>query len=151
MLSAALSINLKKKVKFVNFVNMKKILLVSLLLVVILLLVGCSSERKGGETEAEAIAIARCIKDKDTKFYGAFWCPKCADQKKLFGKSVEADIPYLECDPRGENPVTDLCLEINIEKYPTWIFADGSRDVGVISLQDLAAKSGCDVDELAKY
>lgn len=116
-----------------------------------LFLVGCSSTPSGGETNEKAIAIAQCIDDKGAEMYGAFWCPHCNDQKKMFGKAAEEFMPYNECDARGDNPVTETCLELEVENYPTWIFADGTRIVGATPLTDLQAKTGCTDAELENY
>jgi hypothetical protein len=37
---------------------------------------------KGGEGKYDL--FAQCLKDKDAKFYGAFWCPHCQNQKAMF-------------------------------------------------------------------
>ena len=68
--------------------------------------------------------FAQCLKDKGATFFGAFWCPHCQNQKKLFGRSV-AKLPYIECstpDGKGQLPI---CIDQKIEGYPTWEFADG--------------------------
>lgn len=104
----------------------------------------CSgSTPSGGQTNEQAIAIAQCLDEKGAEMYGAFWCPHCADQKKMFGKEAEKYIPYNECDPRGENPVTETCLELEVESYPTWIFPDGTRLVGATPLSELQERAGC--------
>jgi len=73
----------------------------------------------------------------DAKFYGASWCPHCAEQKKLFGASVKR-LPYVECSPGGpEAPSAPICKEKNIESYPTWII-NGQRFTGVQPLDALA-------------
>jgi glutaredoxin len=36
------------------------------------------------------------MKEKQTVMFGASWCPHCAAQKKLFGKSIKS-VPYFEC------------------------------------------------------
>lgn len=87
-------------------------------------------------------AFSQCLKDKGAVFYGAFWCPHCQNQKAMFGKSVKL-LPYVECstpDGRGQVP---LCQEKEIKGYPTWEFADGSRETGEVSLTELAEKTGC--------
>ena len=38
---------------------------------------------------------------------------------------------------------TQVCIDHNITQYPTWVFADGSRLVGVQTPQTLATKTGC--------
>ena len=86
--------------------------------------------------------FARCLKDKRATFYGAFWCPHCQNQKKLFGKSAKF-LPYVECstaDGKGQLPA---CAEKKIEGYPTWEFADASRESGEVALDKLAEKTGC--------
>ncbi|MBI4272517.1 hypothetical protein HY621_01545 [Candidatus Uhrbacteria bacterium] len=86
--------------------------------------------------------FARCLKDKGATFYGAFWCPHCQNQKKMFGKSAKL-LPYVECstaDGKGQLPA---CTEKKIDGYPTWEFADSSRESGEVSLEKLAEKTGC--------
>ncbi len=86
--------------------------------------------------------FAQCITDKGAKFYGAFWCPHCQNQKALFGRS-QKKLPYIECSTPSGNGVLDVCKQAKIEGYPTWEFADKSRESGEISLSDLAKKTGC--------
>lgn len=86
--------------------------------------------------------FATCLKDSGAKFYGAFWCPHCRNQKELFGTSQKL-IPYVECSTPDGKGQTDICIEKKIEGYPTWIFADGSKLTGEIPLADLAAKTNC--------
>jgi len=86
--------------------------------------------------------FAMCIKDKGAVFYGAFWCPHCQAQKKLFGKSAKL-LPYVECSTPDGNSQNQICTDKNIEGYPTWEFADGSRLNGEVSFEALAEKTGC--------
>ena len=86
--------------------------------------------------------FASCLDSKEVKFYGAFWCPHCQNQKKMFGGSDRL-LPYIECstpDGKGQNQV---CKDAQIKSYPTWEFADGERKTGEVPLADLAAKTGC--------
>ena len=86
--------------------------------------------------------FAQCLKDKGAVFYGAFWCPHCQNQKAMFGKSQKL-LPYVECSkPDGKNQLA-VCQEKKITGYPTWEFADGSRESGEVSLEKLAEKTGC--------
>ena len=111
------------------------------ILILTIFLVGCSS----GVPKDKADALAKCLAEKGVKEYGAFWCPNCANQKKLFGESysILASTVYVECDPRGENEQSELCLSKKIEKYPTWEFPNGEIVVGITQLPDLASKAGC--------
>jgi glutaredoxin len=93
-------------------------------------------------------ALAKCIAQSSTTFYGASWCPHCADQKTKLGTGAQY-LPYVECalpngsvNASGTNE-TQVCIDHNITQYPTWVFADGSRLVGVQTPQTLATKTGC--------
>ena len=87
-------------------------------------------------------AFAQCLKDKGAVFYGAFWCPHCQTQKKMFGSSVKL-LPYVECSPASGQGQLQICIDKKVTGYPTWEFADGSRLTGEISLQQLAEKTSC--------
>lgn len=86
--------------------------------------------------------FAKCLQEKGVKFYGAFWCSHCQDQKKMFGKSAKY-LPYVECSSPDGKEQLDVCKEKNIEGYPTWVFPDGTKQEGDITLQDISQKSGC--------
>ena len=84
--------------------------------------------------------LAEHLTQTDAKFYGASWCPHCADQKELFGSSAQR-IPYVECSPGGSSaPQASVCKENNIQSYPTWII-NGERYTGTQSLDALAQYS----------
>ncbi len=90
--------------------------------------------------------FAMCLKDKGATFYGAFWCPHCQKQKKLFGSSAKL-LPYVECSTLDGNGQLQICKDKNISGYPTWELADGARlpnenDAGV-TLETLAQKTSC--------
>jgi hypothetical protein len=87
-------------------------------------------------------AFARCLGDKGAKMYGAYWCPHCADQKELFGASFEY-APYVECGIKGSRAIAQACQDANIKRYPTWVFADGSRVEGEHPLDFLSQQTGC--------
>ncbi|MEK7525746.1 MAG: thioredoxin domain-containing protein [Patescibacteria group bacterium] len=87
-------------------------------------------------------AFAQCLKDKGAVFYGAFWCPHCQNQKKMFGKS-EKLLNYVECSTADGRGQLQVCKDKNITGYPTWEFADASRLSGEIPLENLAEKTGC--------
>ncbi len=98
----------------------------------------------GGSTPAPGKydTFAQCLKDQGAIFYGAFWCPHCQAQKKLFGSSQKL-LPYVECstaDGKGQN---QACIDKKVNSYPTWEFADGSRLTGEIPLEQLAEKTSC--------
>ena len=86
--------------------------------------------------------FARCLSEKGAKFYGAFWCSHCQDQKEMFGNS-ERLLPYVECSTADGQGTTVECQRDGITAYPTWIFAGGERVTGVLSPEQLSEKTGC--------
>lgn len=88
-------------------------------------------------------ALAKCIAQSSTTFYGASWCPHCAEQKTKFGTGAQY-LPYVECAATSTaGGQTQVCIDHDIVEYPTWVFSDGSRLVGVQTPQTLAKKTGC--------
>jgi uncharacterized membrane protein len=86
-------------------------------------------------------ALATHLKETGARFYGAYWCPNCQDQKELFTASMER-LPYVECTPSGRNgPMNVACLNANIRDYPTWVIND-TRHGGVLPPRRLADLSG---------
>lgn len=118
--------------------NTKIILGVIGALVIGLLVYGFSAQLKPGRYDE----LAQCLADKGAVFYGAFWCPHCQNQKKMFGTSADK-LPYVECSTPDGKSQLPACNEKQITGYPTWIFADGERREGEVSLRDLAEKTGC--------
>jgi len=100
-----------------------------------------SSVSKGKYT-----AFATCIKDSGATFYGAFWCTHCNAQKKLFGDAAGL-LPYVECSSPDGSEQLQICKDKNIEGYPTWVFADGSRQSGEVPLATLAEKTSCSLPQ----
>ena len=93
--------------------------------------------------------FVQCLTDNSTIFYGASWCPRCSEQKSLFGKSAK-DLPYVECslDGTSRGGSTPICEKEFITSYPTWRFADGQQCSGLLSIELLAAKSNCELPKV---
>jgi len=127
--------------------NVKKYsgLLVTLAAVVVVIggLVYLSNRTSGEPGQYDK--LAQCLTEKGVKFYGASWCPHCAEQKRMFGKSMSY-VDYVECAvPGNQRGQTKACDDAGIESYPTWIFPDGSRVTGEQLPSALAEKSGCEL------
>jgi thiol-disulfide isomerase/thioredoxin len=94
--------------------------------------------------------FAQCLKDKGAIFYGAFWCPHCQAQKKLFGSSAKL-LPYVECSTANGSGQLQICKDKNISNYPTWELADGTRlpteNSAGVTLETLAAKTSCELPQ----
>lgn len=86
--------------------------------------------------------FAKCINNSGAKFYNAFWCSHCQNQKKMFGSSAKY-LPSIECsNPDGQSQV-ESCKEAGIDAYPTWEFAGGERVTGELQLATLSEKTQC--------
>jgi len=86
-------------------------------------------------------ALAEHLNESGAKFYGAFWCPACQEQKRRFGSSADR-LPYVECTPNGRGGArAEACVSRDISRYPTWII-DGNRVQGVMAPEELARLSG---------
>ena len=108
--------------------------LIIAILIVAIFLTACSSKNYDDFTS--------CLGNKGAKFYGAFWCPHCQNQKKLFGSSLGL-LPYTECSTPDGKAQLQVCIDKDIKSYPTWEFSDGTRLTGEIQLEALAQKTGC--------
>ena len=94
-------------------------------------------------------ALASHLQDSGARFYGAFWCRACREQKALFAASVER-LPYVECTPAGRGgPLAAACAVQNVRQYPTWIVG-GQRLTGVVDVERLARASNFNRDAAAK-
>lgn len=88
--------------------------------------------------------FARCLSDRGVKFYGAFWCSHCEEQKERFGASMD-EVPYIECGVQGDTHAkTQVCKDAGISHYPTWQFPPmGERVERVFTLEELRDRTGC--------
>ena len=107
-----------------------------------IVIVGMSLIAGGAEVSTKYDSFAQCISDSGAKFYGAFCCPHCQDQKKAFGGSAKK-LPYVECSTADGKGQLEQCSAAGVTSYPTWQFTDGTRSTGEQSLEVLAAKTGC--------
>jgi len=98
---------------------------------------------------SEFDSFAKCLKENGMKMYGQYTCGVCQKQRDLFGSSFHY-VGEIECHPKGENPQTQLCLERDIAKTPTWLLEkDGEvleRLEGFQSLETLSEISGCPLE-----
>ena len=125
--------------------TMKKTIRYSLSLIVFLIIIfsGYSYLKKKENEPGMYDNFAKCLTERGVIMAGAFWCPHCADQKKLFGKSFKY-VTYKECDPKGNDADPAFCLENEIKSYPTWIIKD-QKYSGEQSLEKLSELSECEL------
>jgi hypothetical protein len=100
-----------------------------------------STRDSGPETVTPYDTFAQCLADAGAKFYGAYWCPHCQAQKKLFHNSKK--LPYIECSTPNGQDQTQQCIEAKITGYPTWELKDGTRLDGEQTFETLAEKTSC--------
>ncbi len=74
-------------------------------------------------SNSEYPKFTQCLNDNHIVMFGASWCPHCAAQKQLFGRSVK-DMPYFECSKNGEQ--VQECNDRAIISYPTWQFQEST-------------------------
>ena len=87
-------------------------------------------------------AFAQCLTAKQAKMYGLYSCPHCAEQKEMFDSSFKY-APYVECGIKGSHSLEPGCTQVGVKRFPTWIFADGTRLEGKQELEFLSEKTGC--------
>lgn len=119
----------------------KSLLFIILTAVLVAIGIAFLSGQSAGTSHAYD-ALAECISNSGAKFYGAFWCPHCAEQKKLFEASVKL-LPYKECSTPDAVGQTEECKQAKIDSYPTWEFKDGSRISEVLTPEKLAELTSC--------
>jgi hypothetical protein len=90
--------------------------------------------------------FANCIADKGVKFYGAWWCPHCVDEKKAFGTSfkiLEDRGVYVECANKDQS-TTQECLDAGISGFPTWKFPETNETIfGFATFPSIQERTGC--------
>lgn len=114
--------------------------------ILLLLVIGFIVSACTGQPKVSYNDFAKCLTEKGAVMYGTFWCPKCAQVKKNFGDSFNY-LNYVECDPRGKNQRSELCLKKGIDKYATFIINDTADKstwlIGAPSMEQLAGAIGC--------
>jgi hypothetical protein len=97
----------------------------------------------GANTSTKYNDFAICLAEKGAKMYGASWCTHCKDQKREFGASWQY-VTYIECS-NPDHSQTAQCAQAGIKGYPTWEFADGTRQSGALPFELLSQKTGCEL------
>lgn len=125
---------------------MKKGMLFFWVGILILVVAGLGASVFVKSTPSQLGPFAQCLKESGATFYGAFWCPHCQQQKRMFG-SAQDQLPYVECStPDGQGQL-QVCIDKKVQQYPTWEFKDGSRLTGEVPLAQLAEKTDCQLPQ----
>jgi len=91
------------------------------------------------QTPDSKIKLAKHLTNEGATMYGAYWCPYCEKQKKLFEDSF-SQIIYIECDSKGQNSNLNLCKRKKIISFPTWEI-NGRLYPGMRTLKNLSVLS----------
>lgn len=129
---------MRKNKKLFIYIAIIAVLIVGIALIV--------NKNNGSKVETPAEVFAQCVKDSGAKFFGAFWCPHCQNQKMMFGLKASKKLPYFECS-NPDKSQNKLCTDEKIEAYPTWKFADGTVKTGEVSIKELSEKTGCAIPQ----
>ena len=95
------------------------------------------------ESTRESIEIAKYLSDNGVVKYSAYWCPNCLTQGELFGKKAYEELNVIECARDGKNSQTQLCIDKNIEGFPSWEI-NGKIILGIQTLKELSRLTGYD-------
>ncbi|PAY18085.1 hypothetical protein CKO51_19035 [Rhodopirellula sp. SM50] len=85
------------------------------------------------------VQFAKDLKAAGVVLYGAAWCPTCTQQAELFEDGAN-ELPFVEVT-RPDRSISQLAIEKNITAFPTWDFPDGSRAIGIRSLDEISSRS----------
>lgn len=97
-----------------------------------------SAEKEKNDYIAQE-TLGQCLTSKGDIFYGAYWCPHCAEQKRLLGDDLK-NVNYYECEDSEDH--LKYCMNQGIKAYPTWEI-NGKMYEGTLSLKQLSNLSGC--------
>jgi cyclophilin family peptidyl-prolyl cis-trans isomerase len=91
-----------------------------------------------GEDAPDLVAFAKALTDAGHKFYGSPSCSACVAQKERFGDGAE-HLPFVDVTTASGQPIGE---RFGIQWLPTWVFADGSRVIGDVPLENLSERTG---------
>ena len=90
------------------------------------------------ESTPQTIKLANQLNKVGAKFFGAYWCPACKEQMKLFGKQAGRKLNYVECGRPDIYPdQVSQCRDAKIESIPTSTRPGKNRLEGVQSINAL--------------
>ncbi|MCG8652386.1 MAG: peptidylprolyl isomerase, partial [Pirellulales bacterium] len=102
---------------------------------------GLTSERAAeGELAPDLVQFAIDLAAAGVQFFGADFCPACTEQKELFEDGGD-ELPFIEVT-NPDRTLNQIGIDEGISEFPTWVFPDDTRLVGVQSLATLSQRSG---------
>jgi cyclophilin family peptidyl-prolyl cis-trans isomerase len=92
----------------------------------------------------DLVAFAKALAAGGAIYYGADWCPHCTATKALFEDGKDF-LPFVEVT-NPDHSLNQIGIDNNITTFPTWVFQDGGRLTGELSLQTLSERSGIPIN-----
>lgn len=89
------------------------------------------------------VAFAQALTAAGAKLYGAAWSADTTEQRAMFEDGGQF-LPFVEVTNANRTP-NQTATDNSITTYPTWVFADGSRLVGIQTLEELSEHTGIDI------
>ncbi|WP_182868744.1 peptidylprolyl isomerase [Rhodopirellula sp. JC639] len=89
--------------------------------------------------EQNLVQFAKDLAAAGVVVYGAAWSPACTRQAELFEDGAN-ELPFVEVT-LPDRTISPLVIEKNITAFPTWEFPDGSRAIGIRSLDEISQRS----------
>lgn len=104
-----------------------------------------------GEPGMDLVQFAIDLDAALVRFYGANWCPACTEQKDLFEDGGK-DLPFIEVTDGNRNllpqfATTQIFDDPANPAFPRWIFPNGERRTGVLTLQEISTLSGVPIPQ----
>lgn len=93
-----------------------------------------------GEAAPDLQQFAEDLAAAGVVFYGADWCPACTVQKELFSDGKD-NLPFIEVT-NPDRSLNAIGQAEDVTEFPTWDFPNGTRLVGLQSLETLSTESG---------
>jgi len=78
--------------------------------------------------------------------YGASWCPVCRTQRREF-RGYANRLKYVDCSIPGSKKTRAKCKALGIHSFPTWVFGNGTKVEGHLSMTSIASHTGCKLPE----
>jgi len=91
--------------------------------------------------EADLDNFSKCLTEKGATIYVHRECGHCKNQRDLFGASFQY-LNRVECADESGG-WSEVCPNAGVTGVPTWVFKDGSKAVGLQTLEALSEKTGC--------
>lgn len=98
-----------------------------------------------GEDANDLVDFASKLASSGARLFCAAWLEECTQQKELFEDGGRL-LSFIEVT-NPNRTANQTAFDEGITVIPTWEFGDGSRQVGILSLQELSQASGVSIPQ----